>query len=79
MYSASPSKTPPPEKAILRQWEVTAMLGFSKSKLYEMMDGDSDRFDPTFPKRVPLSSKKNGAVGWKRDELYAWLDSRARI
>ena len=78
MFSASPSPTPPPEKTILRCQDIVARFGISRSKIYELMNKTSPRFDPSFPKPIRLSASKRGAVGWWYHELLHWFESRLR-
>ncbi|AJY51522.1 helix-turn-helix transcriptional regulator [Halomonas sp. KO116] len=58
---------------VLRMKDLTKFIGLSRSKIYEMLDPKSKRYDPKFPRQVRLSI---AAVGWYRGEVVAWLESR---
>lgn len=55
---------------ILRINEVMAMLGISRSTIYDWMDVKSTRYDANFPKRIKLGQK---SVGWVESQLVEWL------
>ena len=55
--------------SILRLPEVIARTGRSRSSIYEDMESGM------FPQSVRLSVR---SIGWKSDEIEAWLDSRVR-
>lgn len=55
---------------ILRMKDLLALIGLSRSKVYEMLNPKSKRHDPDFPRQVRLGT---GAVGWYRGEVLAWL------
>ena len=54
---------------ILRRPEVERMSGLSCSTIYEKVANG------TFPAPVRLGAK---AVGWREDEVLAWIESRPR-
>ncbi len=58
---------------VLRMKDLTKFIGLSRSKIYEMLDSKSKRYDPKFPRQVRLGIS---AVGWYRGEVVAWLESR---
>ena len=60
---------------ILRMNELVALIGLSRSKVYEMLDGKSKRHDPDFPRQVRLGA---AAVGWYRGEVIDWLRRRQK-
>lgn len=61
---------------ILRLKEVQERTGLSRSTIYDKLDPKSPRYDPSFPKRIQLSSN---TVGWRSQEINAWLASRPTI
>lgn len=61
--------------ALLRVPEVLKLIGISKSKLYDITNPDSSRFDPTFPKRVSLGVRD---VAFRQEEIFAWIESLKR-
>ena len=51
--------------------KVSEYTTFSSSTIYDMMDENSKRYDPTFPKQVQLSQKR---VAWVESEICDWLN-----
>jgi predicted DNA-binding transcriptional regulator AlpA len=60
---------------ILRRRQVEARTSLSRSAIYDRLDPNSPRYDPTFPKQVRLGSS---SVGWLESEIEGWLTARAR-
>lgn len=58
---------------ILRINGVMAMLGISRSTIYDWMDVNSKRYDATFPKSIKLGKS---SVGWIESQLIEWVQSR---
>ncbi len=55
---------------IIRPRNLPAEIGISRTSIWRLeRAGD-------FPKRIRLSA---GAVGYRRDEVQAWLDSRQTV
>ncbi|WP_438012328.1 helix-turn-helix transcriptional regulator [Psychrobacter raelei] len=52
---------------------VIEYTGLSRSSIYEMINEDSDRYDPTFPKKVQLSKVR---VAWVASEVAEWINSK---
>ncbi|WP_331251620.1 helix-turn-helix transcriptional regulator [Enterobacter hormaechei] len=46
-----------------------------RSTVYDWLDPNSDRHDPTFPQRVKLGAK---TVGWLESEIDAWILSKIK-
>jgi len=62
---------------ILRKRQLEERIGLKKSSIHSRLDPTSKYFDPAFPKPVKLSSGcKSGAIGWKSNEVDAWIESR---
>jgi prophage regulatory protein len=59
--------------SILRLPTVRRRVGLSRSTIYDRLDPESKRYDPSFPKPISLGSR---AVGWLSTEVDAWLLSR---
>ncbi|MCG9055148.1 AlpA family phage regulatory protein [Laribacter hongkongensis] len=57
---------------ILRQRDVVAMLGISRSTLYDWMNPGSRRFNH-FPAPIKIGMS---AVGWKETDVVNWINSR---
>lgn len=53
--------------SILRRPKVEEVTGLSRSTIYAMMA------EGTFPKPMKLGKR---AVGWREEDVRAWLDSR---
>ena len=45
----------------------------SKTLVYDKMDTNSPRYDPTFPKQVKIGPK---AVAWVESEVDQWIEQR---
>lgn len=57
------------EARILRLADVRKLVGLHKSTIYRLIDAND------FPKPVRLGPN---SVGWLREEIDAWIDSRKR-
>ncbi|MDI4636700.1 MULTISPECIES: helix-turn-helix transcriptional regulator [Halomonadaceae] len=53
--------------------DLIEKLGISRSSIYEMLNSDSPRYDPTFPKPVKLGAR---SVGWIEGSIDIWLCER---
>lgn len=62
---------------ILRLPEVVKRTGLSRTTLYNLMDTKSKYYDPSFPKRVSLTGRPGGAVGFLEHEINDWISSKA--
>lgn len=58
--------------------DVGSYTGLSRSTIYEMVNENSDRYDPTFPKKVQLTQVR---VVWVASEIAEWINNKieARI
>ena len=61
------------EKKVVRLHQLVQMVGLARSTLYDIQNPKSSRYDPTFPKKVRLSSR---AIGWFWPEVEAWLHAK---
>lgn len=61
---------------ILRLPEVIRRLGISISTLWARLKPGTKRYDPDFPKVIPLHSNPSGkgAVGISEDELNSYIE-----
>lgn len=59
-----------PEPVVLRPKAACSYLGMGRTKLHELHETD-----PTFPRKIRFSTR---CVGWRRADLDAWLEMRAR-
>lgn len=58
---------------ILRMAELTALLGISRSSIYEKLNPKSRYYDSDFPKPIRLGA---ASVGWRSTSVDEWLASR---
>ncbi|WP_417762228.1 AlpA family phage regulatory protein [Shewanella sp.] len=58
--------------SIIRLKTLIELTGLSRSSIYEKLNPDSPRFDPSFPQKVSLGAR---AVGWYQGEVESWLKS----
>ncbi|TKV07680.1 AlpA family phage regulatory protein [Citrobacter sp. wls619] len=58
---------------ILRMSALETKLGISRSTIYDWLNPNSPRYDPTFPKQQHLGRK---SVGWLESEIDYWLLQR---
>jgi prophage regulatory protein len=61
---------------VLRLSEVVKRTGLSRTTLYNLMDKKSKYYDPSFPKRISLTGRPGGAVGFLEHEINDWISSR---
>ena len=50
--------------------DVGHYTGLSRSTIYEMVNEKSDRYDPTFPKKVQVR------VVWVASEIAEWINTK---
>lgn len=60
---------------ILRMPVLHSRLGMARATIYDWMNPDSPRYDPTFP--LPIKLSAGGSVGWIEEEVDEWLASKA--
>ncbi|MGE6439956.1 helix-turn-helix transcriptional regulator [Psychrobacter sp. NPDC078409] len=53
--------------------DVINYTSLSRSTIYEMINEDSDRYDPTFPKKVQLTKFR---VMWVASEIAEWINNK---
>ena len=53
--------------------QVVHYTGLSRSTIYEMINEESDRYDPTFPKKVQLTQVR---VVWVASEIANWINTK---
>ncbi|CAI2535813.1 Predicted transcriptional regulator [Serratia proteamaculans] len=58
---------------ILRLKAVCDKTGMSRSTIYDWLNPDSSRYDPSFPKQIRLGMQ---SVGWPEAEIDDWLYQR---
>lgn len=64
-----------PEVRVLRMRQLSALLSVSRSTLYDWLNPNSPRHDPSFPRPMRLSAK-GIAVGWLADDVKLWLNAK---
>lgn len=58
---------------ILRLKQIQALLGISRSGIYDRLNPKSPRYDPLFPQPIKLGGR---SVGFLESELEAWVQKR---
>ena len=53
--------------------DVSNYTALSRSTIYELINVDSDRYDPTFPKKVQLTKVR---VVWVASEIAEWIEAK---
>lgn len=54
----------------IRIKELILMLGTSRSWIYDTLDPESPRHDPTFPSQIKIGKRM---VVWRLSEVSAWM------
>lgn len=57
---------------ILSQKQVCELTNLSRTTIWKLMRENQ------FPQKISLTNGPRGRVGWRADEVQAWIDSRAR-
>ncbi|MBV0932028.1 helix-turn-helix transcriptional regulator [Marinobacterium weihaiense] len=57
-----------PQIELLRTKQAAAYIGVSRTGLWRL-----EQTDPTFPRKIVLSSR---CVGWRKSSLDAWMASK---
>lgn len=63
------------EPIIVRPTKMKPAVGIGKTLAYAKNNPESASYDPTFPKPIRLSPR---CVGWRLDELQAWVQGCQR-
>ena len=53
--------------------DVIDYTSLSRSTIYEMINKESDHYDPTFPKKVQLTKVR---VVWVASEIAEWINNK---
>jgi len=53
--------------------DVGSYTGLSRSTIYELINEESSRYDPTFPKKVQLTQVR---VVWVASEIAEWINTK---
>ena len=67
-------RQPEPQLSILRRRDLEARLRLSRTTIYDKINPESLRYDPTFPKPIRLGA--GAAVGWLAHEVDAWVQAQ---
>ena len=62
---------------VIRMPKVEARTGLKRSAIYERLDPESPRYDPTFPKSFLLGGENTRAIGFIAEEIDAWVVAKA--
>ncbi|WP_152206802.1 helix-turn-helix transcriptional regulator [Marinobacter changyiensis] len=60
----------PTEQAFYRPADACRYLGVGRTKLHDLAETD-----PNFPRKIRISPR---CVGWTRQQLDSWLESKVR-
>jgi prophage regulatory protein len=55
--------------------QVVAKTGKSRASVYEALDRNGPRYDPSFPRPFALSARSRGFLA---DEIDAWIAAKAQ-
>lgn len=61
------------EKRILRIKQLSTIIGLARSTIYDRLNPNSPRHDPSFPKPIRLGMT---SVGWLQSEVDQWIQSK---
>lgn len=61
------------EKRILRIKQLSTIIGLARSTIYDRLNPNSPRHDPSFPKPIRLGMT---SVGWLQTEVDQWIQSK---
>ena len=59
-----------PLSRVIRMKELISLLGLSRSTIYEKINPKSERYDPSFPKKIKLGAS---SIGWLEHDIKNWL------
>lgn len=62
--------------SILRRKQLETKTGLGRSTIYDRINPNSPRYDPTFPKPIKLGTGKNPPIGFIEAEVNAWIRSQ---
>ncbi|WP_223813428.1 helix-turn-helix transcriptional regulator [Pseudomonas caricapapayae] len=62
---------------VLRLADVIKRTRLSRTTLYNLMNAKSRYYDPSFPKRISLTGRAGGAIGFLEHEINNWISSKA--
>lgn len=60
--------------SLLKISQTGARVGFGRNAIYERLNPNHKRFDPTFPKPVHIPGSTN--IRWVSGEVDAWIAAR---
>jgi len=62
-----------PPLRILRLKQLSERIGLARSTIYDRMNKNSQRYDPSFPRPIKLGAM---AIGWIDSDVTIWLEHR---
>ena len=79
-HMSTPALVEAKNRLIARR-ELELQIGLKRSAIYDRLDPTSPRYDPQFPKPVPIGGTpaKPTAVRWLAAEVDAWIQSRVAL
>lgn len=60
--------------SILRINKLSEKISLGKSAIYDRLDKNSPRHDPSFPNPIKLGLGKNPPIGFIEHEVDAWIE-----
>jgi len=60
---------------VLRRSTLSERTGLARSSIYDRLDPKSPRYDPTFPRPIPLGPGSR-ARGWLESEVERWIEDQ---
>lgn len=61
---------------LMRLPELLKITGLGRSSAYLRMNKNSPYYDPEFPRPIPLSQNRKGAVGFLSTDVHNWVNNR---
>ena len=64
------------KKRLIRLPGVKKITGYGTTSIYDRLNPESPRYDPTFPRPFKIDGSATNV--WVEDEVYAWVDSKIK-
>lgn len=59
--------------SLIRMQQVLALVAIKRSTLYDWLNRNSPRYDPTFPRPIKIGA---AAVAWLESEIDDWIAAK---
>lgn len=63
---------------LYRLKKLKAITGLGASSIWARIKPGTKQYDPHFPKPICLSATGRGAVAWRSDDVFAWIERRTQ-